>query len=338
MDRRQFLKIGASGLVGSMVPAKIAQCGFETPVFSGWIPDTEVINQTLQKSARPYFSQQAPQTVLGSGKGQVVLLHKYLERAIGEIEAHDQTIGDCVGQAYAFGVDILAATQIYGLGFKEKWKAKVSSEIAYGGSRYEIGYQVHGNKRLLTGDGSLGIYGAEFLTEFGTLARDRYGNIDLSKYNGNTSKEFGRNGIPDELIPLVKEHPVKSFALVNGYEDCRDSISNGYPVIFCSSIGFNPNCRNHNRDGRDSEGFLKKCGTWYHAMCGIGVDDTRRPGILVMNSWGNDWVSGPTRHDQPRGSFWVDADTIDLMCSSRDSYTISGFIGFPAQRIDYNLF
>lgn len=342
MDRRNFLKIGASGLIGSLVPAAIAECGFETPVYSGWLPDNQAIQQHIAQTVRPYFSQNARPTVIGSGKDKVVLLHKYLERAVGTVIPHDQGIGDCVGQAYGLGVDTLSATQIYGLGLEEEWKAKVSTEIAYAGSRYEIGYETHGTRNLLSGDGSLGIYCAEFCQTFGTLIRKDYGVIDLTTYDAQLSRSMGKTGVPDSLEPLVKEHPVKSFALVRNYEEVRDAIANGYPVIFCSSIGFNPNCNNHNRGGRDSEGFLNKCGTWYHAMLGFGVDDlSNRKGILIMNSWGSDWVGGPKRHDQPDGSFWVDAKTIDIMCAGQDSYALSGYVGFPSQKIaplDYNLF
>jgi len=338
MDRREFIKIGAGGILGSMVPATLAYCAPSTAVHAGWLPDKHATANFIRRNARPYLVQQAPYAFKGSGKGRVVLLHKYLERAIGKIIPHDQGIGDCVGQAYGFGVDILSATQIYGLGLAEKWVAKASTEAAYAGSRYEIGYKVHGNRRLLVGDGSVGVYCAEFLRDYGVLYRKTYGDVDLSEYSASLARDWGANGVPDDLEPIAKQHPVRSFALVRSYNDCRDAIANGYPIIFCSSVGFNPNCRQHNPSGRDSFGFLRKCGTWYHAMCGIGVDDTSRPGILIMNSWGPNWVSGGTRHDQPEGSFWVDAATIDSMCEQGDSFAISGLIGFPAQRLDYNLF
>lgn len=343
MDRRSFIKIGTSGLLGSMVPMVLTEAlgskpCHSTPVLSGWLPDQVATAKFIRRNARPYLVQQTPRAFVGSGKGRVVLLHKYLERAIGKIIPHDQGIGDCVGQAYGFGVDCLSATQIYGIGLAEKWVAKASTEAAYAGSRYEIGYKVHGNRRLLVGDGSLGAYCAEFLRDYGVLVRKQYGNVDLTEYSASLARDWGKNGVPDELEPIAKQHPIRSFALVRSYNDCRDAIVNGYPVIFCSSYGFNPECRQHNPDGRDRMGFLNNCGTWYHAMCGIGVDDTSRPGILLMNSWGPHWVSGPVRHGQPDGSFWVDAATIDGMCEEGDSFAISGFLGFPAQQLDYHLF
>lgn len=336
MDRRKFLKIGSSGIVGSGIASALGFCE-DTSVLAGWTQNKQATARFIRYNARPYLVQQAPRAFIGSGKGRTVLLYKYLERAVGKIIPHDQGIGDCVGQSYGLGVDILAATQIHGFGMSEKWVAKASTEAAYAGSRYEIGYQVHGNRRLLIGGGSLGVYCAEFLRDYGVLVRKKYGEYDLTEYSASLAEDWGANGVPDELEPIAKQHPIRSFALVRSYADCRDAIANGYPVIFCSNYGFNPDCRRHNRGGRDKDGFLTRCGFWWHSMCGIGMDDTDRPGILLMNSWGPSWVGGYTRHEQPDGSFWVDASTIDEMCEQGDSFAISGFKGFPAQPLDYHL-
>ena len=75
-----------------------------------------------------------------------------------------------------------------------------------------------------------------------------------------------------------------------------------------------------------------------HCMAGIAVDDTERPGVLMQNSWGPSWVGGDKRHEQPDGSFWVAAKDIDYMASQGDSYALSSFMGFPVQRLDYDLF
>jgi len=338
MDRRDFIKIGLGGVTGAMVPSLLSLCSSKTKVYGGWTPDSQATSNFIHRTARPFLVQQTPRTFTGSGKGRVVLLHKYLEKALGEIIPHHQLIGDCVGQAYGFAIDTLSATQIYGLGLAERWNAKASTEAAYAGSRYEIGYQLHGNARLLAFDGSHGSYCAEFLRDYGVLVRKRYGNIDLTTYSAKIARDWGKNGVPDQLEPLAKQHPIRSFALVRSYEEVRDAIANGYPVVFCSDVGFNPECQEHNPGGRDSMGFLNRCSTWYHAMAAVAVDDTNRPGVLIVNSWGPDWVKGPKRHGQPEGSFWVDASTIDDMASQGDSFAISGFTGFPSKKLQYDLF
>jgi hypothetical protein len=338
MERRDFIRLGVGGLVGSMVPSVISFCGSDSPVYCGWTPNSSASASFIKRLRSPYLMQQVPKAFPGSGKDKVVLLYKYLEAAIGEFISHDQKLGDCVGQSYGLATDLLCSTRIHKKGFAEKWVAKASTEVAYAGSRYEIGLQVHGNTQLIEGSGSLGAYCAEFLRDYGVLPRGKYGNIDLTHYNPAIAQDWGTNGIPDELEPIIKQHPIQSIALVRSYKECRDAIANGYPVVFCSNVGFNPRCVRHNRGGRDQQGFLKACGSWMHAMAGIAVDDTTRPGILVQNSWGPHWTGGGKRHGQPDGSFWVDAQTIDQMCFQGDSFSISGFIGFPMQRLDYNLF
>lgn len=332
MDRREFLIASAAGIITPKL-ALIQSDPHENPIYSGWLPTEQTIR------ARS-LSQQASKHFIGSGRGKIVLLHKYLTRALGRVVPHNQIGPDCIGQAFGLGVDTLAATQIYGLGLKETFEGKASTEAIYAGSRYEIGYKLHDDFRVLNTGGSYGVYAAEYLQNYGVLVRKRYGDIDLTNYDPKLAQKWGRNGIPDKLESIAKQHPVKHYALVQSYADCRDAIANGYPVILCSNVGFNPNCRKHNPSkGRDAEGFLNKCGKWYHAMLALAVDDTKRPGILSISSWGSDWVTGPKRLFQPEGSFWIDSETIDKMCEQSDSFAISDFIGFRKNdNLDYRLF
>lgn len=264
----------------------------------------------------------------GSGEGKVVLLHEiYRELVDKDCTSHNQgSYGTCVSQGYGLGVDVLQAVEIKA-GEREKFVAKASTEYIYGASRVEIG----GGR--LRGDGSNGSWAAEALMKLGTLHRMKYldGKYDLSRYSGDVSRQWGRNGVPNELEPIGKEHPVKTTALVRSYEEARDAIANGYPVPVCSNYGF--------RSTRDKDGFCRPSGSWSHCMLFVSVDDAySRPGLLCWNSWGDDWVSGPLRHNQPLGSFWVDAEVADAMLRQDDSYALSGYEGFKSQDLDYRLF
>jgi hypothetical protein len=100
--------------------------------------------------------------------------------------------------------------------------------------------------------------------------------------------------------------------------------------MVCSNVGFgDPRCR------RDREGFLtRKRAPWYHAMLFAGYDDMyKRPGALCFNSWGYNWVYGPTRGPQPGGTFWVDATTVTAMLRQGDSFAFSAYVGFPRVNI-----
>lgn len=285
----------------------------------GYDYDWQEVDRFVSGLRRPVFGTSA-QPLRDTGKGKVALLHKAFEAVTGEpMRPHYQTIGDCVSHGWAIGVDTLAAVEIHLAGERELWKAKTVTEPIYALSRVEVG----GGR--LSGDGSIGAWAARAVSEYGTLLRQRYDRYDLRKYSGSKARTWGRRGqgLPDKLEPIAREHPVRTVSLVTSYEDARDAIANGYPVPVCSMQGF--------ASRRDREGFAKATGRWAHCMCFIGADDKhKRPGLLCINSWGGDWIRGPKRHDQPDGSFWVDADDADRMLRvDPDSYSMSGFEGYP---------
>ena len=54
----------------------------------------------------------------------------------------------------------------------------------------------------------------------------------------------------------------------------------------------------------------------------------------MQNSWGT-WNSGPKRHDQPNGSFWVDAEEIERRILKKgDSWAFSGYEGFKPRELN----
>ncbi len=289
----------------------------------GHVYDWRATEAVLARSQTPVFAASGV-PVQGTGKGKTVILIDALRKVFPGWKSHLQTIGDCVSHGFALCVDILAAVEILS-GEPEEWRGQTATEAVYALSRVEIGGGQLGN-----GDGSVGAWAAEALQKYGTLRRTRYDSVDLSEYSGERAKAWGRPraGLPDELEPIAREHPVQAASLVTSYEQARDSIANGYPIAVCSNQGFT--------EQRDADGFARASGSWAHCMAFVGVDDTRRPGLLCQNSWGDDWNSGPKRLDQPDGSFWVDAEIADRMLSRRpDSFNVSGFRGFPAQNLDY---
>jgi hypothetical protein len=285
------------------------------------------VDAVLGFLAQPLFYA-AAHPIKDTGKGKVVLLYKFLEDQFkGVFPIHAQTIGDCVSHGWGLGIDILSATQIKA-GASEEFPGIMATEIIYAGSRVEIGKGACGHQ-----DGSVGAWAAKFVVEYGTLVRGAYGKLDLSQYDGQTAKQLGapNAGVPDPLEPQVKEHPVKTTSLIRNYPEARDAIANGYPVPVCSTVGF---------DGakRDEKGFARRNGKWPHCMLFAGVDDADgRPGLLCINSWGRTWIQGPKRHEQPDGSFWTDADTVDQMLREGDSFAMSGYLGYPAQELEYML-
>jgi hypothetical protein len=292
---------------------------------TGWVKDPVAVDEVLGGLRHPVFGVAAA-PLQDSGKGKVVLLYKALEKVMGRFPVHEQTIGDCVSHGHGLGIDVLSAVQILA-GSSEEWKGETSTEVIYAGSRVEVG-----KGQLGRGDGSIGAWAAKAVSEtIGTVVRGKYASIDLTTYSGKRAQQWGmpRAGVPDELEPAAREHPVKTVSLVRTYEEARDAIANGYPVAVCSNQGFSSR--------RDESGFARAQGSWSHCMVWTGVDDAvSRPGVLNNNSWGPNWINGPKRHDQPDGSFWIDADVVNRMLRSNDSFALSGYLGFPAQAIDYS--
>lgn len=290
----------------------------------GWIGpkdrsyDVAKRHDEIVSFAKLFCTAAAP--LADSGKGKVVLLYKALQTVLGRpIPPREQAIGDCVSWGYAHCIDVLSAVEIVLRGESEKWVAECATEWIYGASRV-----IQGGGRLRNMDGSLGSWAQAAVKDNGTLIRKDYGKgIDLSRYSGKRAKEWGYSALPHEMEVVADEHPVQATALIKSYEEARDAIANGYPVAVCSDVGFTMS--------RDSDGFSRRQGSWAHCMAFTGVDDeNRRPGLLCQNSWG-DYVQGGTRHDQPVGSFWVDADAADAMLRQSDSYALSNFKGYSVQ-------
>ena len=290
----------------------------------GWEYNPREVEAFVAELERPIFGVSC-YDIKDSGKGKIVLLHKYVEQAAGQFPVRRQTIGDCVSHGWACAIDCIKAVEIALFGEAERWTGITATEPIYGSSRVEIG----GGR--LSGDGSYGGWAAKAVSRYGTVVRDKFGSIDLRRYSGQRARSWGRSGVPDELEPKMREHKANTVSMVRSYEEARDAIANGYPVPVCSMQGFSSK--------RDRDGFARPSGSWAHCMCFIAVDDKHgRPGLLCNNSWGPNWISGPKRHGQPDGSFWVDADVCDRMLGRNpDSYAVSNFDGYPSQELDHFL-
>lgn len=289
------------------------------PRFKGWVNDPAKVEAVMNTLPFPVFGEiRSP--IKDTGKGKEMLLYDIISKVAGKFPIRTQTIGDCVSMGAAYAIDAIKAVDIYLNKDFEEWVSETATEDIYGGSRVVIGQGQLGND-----DGSLGAWIAKYINEYGTLTRKKYGNIDLSTYDGNRAKTWGSSGVPKELVAIEKEHKVITVSQVNTYEECRDLIVNGYGVTVASDQGFS--------EKRDDDGFSKIKGSWMHQMSILGVDDKyKRPGVLVQNSWGA-WNGGPKRHNQPDGSFWVDAEVIGRMLSQGDSWAFSGYNGFKPQKL-----
>jgi hypothetical protein len=256
--------------------------------------------------------------------GKRVVFWDYTLKLFGShIPTFTQLIGDCVSQGAANIVQYLEVTEIMRLKQPERYRP-IFQPYIYGISRVQIG-----KKQLGNSDGSLGIWAAKGVKEYGVIAADEKG---VPSYSADVAKSWGRSGPPTNFITEGKKHLIQTVAKVNSYDMVRDAIVNGYGVTVASNRGFK-------MQGVANRGKLwgVPSGQWLHQMALIGADDDRaRPGCYCLNSWGPN-AHGRPADDAPAGGFWVDAEVIDSMVRQDDSWAFSQFNGFPEQNLDFML-
>lgn len=183
------------------------------------------------------------------------------------------------------------------------------------------------------GDGWICSKAAQVATTQGFLIRKPYPGlgIDLTKYTDDTLALGGSR--PPSLAWLTesKQHLARAATVLEGREQVRSFLAQGYGVFNCSSMGFE---RTRNEDG-----FSRQIGTWQHAQCYIGYDD--RPEthqkygqalVCWLNSW-NRWNTGPrlvrgTNIEIPHGAYWALASTIDRA----RNIALSSVAGWPRRQ------
>lgn len=234
-----------------------------------------------------------PNSWAADGKGNAYLLYRGMD-----IEPLDQSAAtSCVGCAAAKALEIM-----HGREFSAEWIFAASRKA--------------GDPRGL---GSYCEWAAEAATDIGVLPAAAYAALgdDLRVYSAKRAMKWIR-GPPEKLLPIAALYKSPGYIHVDTWSELRGAISNGYPVIVGSGVGFGPN----RGQVRNSDGELRArwWSRWSHAMVFIGISDAgRNKGALVLNSWGKYWVQGPKRFgDEPEGSFWVAKHTVERMLSSYD--------------------
>jgi len=278
--------------------------------------DPESTKKLLAELTSPLFGV-AAYDLSESGKGKLSLPFKSLlkfDPNFGPAEA--QTTSDCVSMATRNAVDITRAVEIDVGNESEEFIARGASEAIY---------QARGHY----GQGMNCVEAARYVNEVGgLLIRKDYGDVDLSEYNSSLG---ARHRIPDSIYyDEARKHPVNTISLVTTVEEARDALANGYALSCCSDYGFSSR--------RDENGIAEEEGSWSHAMAWIGCDDTHElyddTLFLVQNSWGK-WNSGPKRHGQPDGSFWIRERAARGILNSRGSFVFSSVEGYPARQLPH---
>ncbi|MFO0808970.1 MAG: hypothetical protein U0746_10130 [Gemmataceae bacterium] len=290
----------------------------------GWHHLPLEIQAVLAALPRPYFADTAAHLLAAPPDGDVYLWEACRRVTGGHLPAHDQDgVGCCVGEGFSAAVEYLQCVEIALKNEAEAYSA-ISCESIYALSRVEVG----GGR--IDGDGSTGAWAAKAVQDYGMLPRKVFGSVDLTAFSPQRAREWGDAGLPRDLEPEARKHPVKTVSLVKSFDEALAALANGYPVAVCSDQGFAMT--------RDRDGFCSPQGSWAHCMCFVGATAGKRPGLCCLQSWGPTTPGGPVGlGDHPRNAFWVDAQVCDRMLGQGDSWALSAFEGFPARRLDWLL-
>jgi hypothetical protein len=298
------------------------------PVAFGWIDSPDLLDIAKAEAGIGSFADTPAGKSARDGDPTDVFLWQICEEVTGKPSlVHNQNpVGSCVSFGTSRAFEKSLAAQIK-LGAKYEWKPLVE-EAVYGGSRVEIG------GGTLRGDGSLGVWAARWVTQYGGLPRGVYlassKTYTLEKYDPTLCRQWGSSGVPDDLEPEVKKYPAGDAANVKSWAEAKKALAQGYGVAICSGQGFSA--------ARDANGVARAQGSWAHCMScdGYHIEPGGAEYGHIENSWGSSYHTGPVGWGNPTSAgFWAESAVINRMLSQGDSWAFSAVKGFPARRIDW---
>jgi hypothetical protein len=284
----------------------------------GWrgIDDTQ---RALASAFLP-LSQAAPRLMAASAAADdsPVLLYQAFRQVLGNDPKYPaQQIGDCVSFGHAHGNDLLQCVEI-SLGEPASFQ-ETDTEVVYGFAR-EISGDL-GNQ-----DGSYGSAAVKAMMQWGLVSRQMMGSDGT--YSGNRAKQYGREGCPQAVKDKARPFKLGNAALANSWDEVVAALRNGCPVTECSN--FLPGGK------RDADGFVQPSGRGGHCQCIIGVRFDK-PGVCIMNSWGEDYYSGPTGLDCPKFAYWITRDIFERwIANSGDNWALTRSPDFALRPWDWS--
>jgi hypothetical protein len=299
----------------------------------GWRPPTEdERNQTLHSLETPQWSDTEAANAGDGPDEDAPVWRLYAKVNRTPFPAQDQgPIGACVAFGSAAACEFSLSAKIHLRRGPPQQFAPNLREAIYAGSRINVDPR----NPIRGGDGTTGARASRWLQKGtgGLLPSGSYAGRELSGYDPRRCREWGNRGLPDDLVKACQENSCQT-TLVTTAADARKALQQGYAIFVCSDVGFG--AIGNQQITRDSDGFLRPNGQWMHCMCIAGYQGGKRPGFLIVNSWGSRWLAGPPGKfsDIPDGAFWADFTVVDRMLMQGDSYAVAGVEGFRRRKID----
>lgn len=299
---------------------------FDSGRLIGWTPNPDETAAFVATLAHPTFASAAPEAMVLTHSDRFLWLP--MMRQFPAWQRIAQAIGDCVSHGWELGAFMLACCE-------GQVPALFATEPIYGGSRVEA----RGGRLGGYSDGSYGAAAAKWIRDWGVLLRQDYSgqtgdpDHDLRGYSGRRAKDwgnFGCGGKRDErgngkLDQIARQHPLRDVALVKTVDEAAAAIMAMKPVVVCSDVGFGNMVR-------DSNGVVRRRGTWNHCMMYGGVRwVSGEPQFRQFQSWGKS-CSGPDPGIEHQAvsdcSWWTMAEDAERQLRQGDSFALAGAEGW----------
>lgn len=291
----------------------------------GWVDDKQAVAAVVAEMPIKAFAD-TPAFREAEAEPKFVYLWDAVRKVNGgKIPVKNQNpIGSCVSFGTNTALERTLAVDVATLR-RAEWM-RIAEEVTYAGSRVEVG----GGR--ISGDGSVGAWAADFVRRWGVVGRAVHGQYDLTEYNPERCRSWGRSGVPAELEEVARQRPVKDTTRVTTWDEAKKALASGYGIAICSNQGFSRQ--------RDANGVARAAGSWAHCMCldGYHIDDNGREYGHIENSWGPDYHVGPVGWGEPTtAGFWAESSVVERMLRQKDSWAFSGVKGFPLKRLDWRI-
>lgn len=235
------------------------------------------------------------------------------------LPAGRQEIGDCVSWGMKQAGEYRQLIEI-AAGQEEKFQRWFAPWI-YAISRNQIG------RGRISGDGSLGVWAAKGVSEYGVLFEEDEG---VPRYSGSLARQWGspRNaGSSPEyarFFPIAKDNPCICVEVKSVEEAVKMIRDYRRPLTIASMRGFQMQPRNY-------KGYhvFTPSGSWAHQMCFIEYNE-ELPALYRLNSWGANAHGQPLRGETPGGA-WNLLDDIEreFRSMSVECFALVDFEGQP---------
>lgn len=303
---------------------------------TGWVDFPEAVAETCaQMGVQPFYAA-APALFVDPAEG-AAFLWKAEEKVLGRkpLPWDQNPVGSCVGFGWTRAAQDCMLVEIASGEPEEYPGADLAPEVTYGGSRVEVG----GGR--IRGDGSVGAWAAKWVVEWGVVPRGVYGSLDLTRYDPDTCRRLGAQGVPDQVEQLARQHPVTAVAKVTSGQEGWAALMAGKPIAVCSNRGFSMRL--------DGDGFCSPQGVWQHCMefAGAFTHPARGRSVVVRNSWADYLGAGfrPVRYvkadgtegtfELPPGCFCTTLGVAADMLAQGDSFALAGLKGWEKMKVDW---